>query len=120
MNDGEEQLNAAGHYSIIVPESWSTREQGVQTSIESADKKINVDYIRDTKLNRDTLSKMLSENGAQVRQLPDTASGDIKISSYVSSQNGKSPPKLRLAKLSSVEWWIRWKCGLIINRPSGP
>lgn len=87
---GETLTNDAGHFSVQIPNDWTRRQDQTFLSIESPDKQVSVDYLRDNRVSESFVYGIMSQNGASVKKLGEVKSGDIKINSYVGNAPGRS------------------------------
>lgn len=82
--------SAAGGYSIELPQGWSIRDNGPYLSIESPDKHVNVDYVRDARLDAAKVQKMVAQNSGPAKALPAEKHGSVTMLPFVGSGGGKS------------------------------
>ena len=77
--------NAAGGFTVQIPEGWTTRNSGRYISTESDDKNIAVDYVRDPKLNLAKMQELLARNGAKVTDTTEKSMDGKKVTMMHSS-----------------------------------
>jgi pSer/pThr/pTyr-binding forkhead associated (FHA) protein len=63
IQKGNELINAVGAYRIVVPRGWTKLESDSLVSIESPDKIIAVDYVRDPRLSESAVIDLLRAKG---------------------------------------------------------
>jgi hypothetical protein len=87
---GEARKNEAGRFLAKIPQGWTTREEGMMLSAESPDKALTVDYVRDTRLQQDSVQAIVSLPDAQVQKIDSKKVGPMILTSYVSSAGGRT------------------------------
>jgi pSer/pThr/pTyr-binding forkhead associated (FHA) protein len=66
LQEAEPVENVAAKYTVQVPEGWATLNRDNYVSIESADKNIAVDYVRDPRASEAHLLQLLQKDGATI------------------------------------------------------
>lgn len=61
--------NVPGHFSLALPDGWSSLAEGSGISAESPDKKIAVDYLRDAALDTSTVLSIMGRDNAKTVKL---------------------------------------------------
>jgi predicted component of type VI protein secretion system len=84
IRGGEDRRNTAGFFSVRVPRGWNVLENAAATGIESPDKVIAVDYVRDMRLSEKALMEILRAKGPSPSKLLNTRSGSVSLTSYLS------------------------------------
>lgn len=85
LRSGTSQRCNTGQYTIQAPKGWSTRENGAYLSIESGDKRVNVDYVRDARLSSEKVREILAQEGATVKAQPTSKSGNVTLVPFTAS-----------------------------------
>lgn len=68
IRNGTLAQNAPGHFSVKVPQGWPTRENGAILNMESIDKALSVEYVRDPRLSEAFVQARL--NGSTTSSMP--------------------------------------------------
>lgn len=79
MEELEPVANEAGAFTVQSPKGWTNLNRENYVSIESADKNIAVDYVRDTRANQAHLQELLGKDGASVGQPETLKIGDKSV-----------------------------------------
>ena len=73
----------AGHFQVPLPREWAKFENNFSVSIESTDKRIAVDYVRDPRLSGASVRAIFAAGGHEIAKSARGKSGDVPIEWYV-------------------------------------
>lgn len=88
-SDTKTEIIPTGHFHLSYPAEWSIKTNEKSVSIQSPDKEIAVDYIRDASLNGEKANKIASRDGAKLISNLTENRPDNRIVSKLKSQVGK-------------------------------
>ncbi len=95
IQKGSELINSKGGYRVVIPRGWSKLASDSLISIESPDKRIAVDYVRDPRLSEESVVELLRAKGAVPSKVAESAPGGTPLVTYI----GKGPSRIWLACL---------------------
>ncbi|GIX44099.1 MAG: FHA domain-containing protein [Candidatus Hydrogenedentota bacterium] len=95
VSRGADKLHSGGRFTFRLPVGWNVLESGNMVSLESPDKTIAVDYVRDEKLSEESVREILSAKGTKPILVHRSHEGEKQIVSFV----GQGPTKCWLALL---------------------
>ncbi|MCX7716905.1 MAG: hypothetical protein N2111_00680 [Candidatus Sumerlaeaceae bacterium] len=87
---GEFRKNDAGRFEAKIPRGWSIREEDKILTAESADKSVVVDFLRDERLDSNSVQSVVRLPDAQVQKLDARKHGALTLTSFVSSAAGRA------------------------------